>query len=53
MILYNTYTVYNYIRFYAKAIRKSGIEFDVIFGPAYKGKLHFLYINLTTLFIKY
>jgi hypothetical protein len=24
-------------RFYAKAIRQSGLEFDVIFGPAYKG----------------
>ena len=24
-------------RFYAKAIKEAGIEFDVIFGPAYKG----------------
>lgn len=24
-------------RFYAQAIRQAGIEFDVIFGPAYKG----------------
>ena len=24
-------------RFYAQAIRKRGLEFDVIFGPAYKG----------------
>lgn len=24
-------------RFYAEAIHKSGIEFDVLFGPAYKG----------------
>jgi len=24
-------------RYYAKAIKESGIEFDVIFGPAYKG----------------
>lgn len=23
--------------FYAQAIRKSGIQFDIIFGPAYKG----------------
>jgi orotate phosphoribosyltransferase len=25
------------IRFYAMAIRESGVQFDVIFGPAYKG----------------
>jgi orotate phosphoribosyltransferase len=25
------------IRFYAIAIRESGVQFDVIFGPAYKG----------------
>lgn len=24
-------------RYYAQAIRASGLEFDVIFGPAYKG----------------
>ena len=24
-------------RFYAQAIRASGIEFDMLFGPAYKG----------------
>jgi orotate phosphoribosyltransferase len=25
------------LRFYAKAIKQAGLEFDVIFGPAYKG----------------
>lgn len=25
------------LRFYAMAIRESGVQFDVIFGPAYKG----------------
>ena len=24
-------------RFYAQAVRNTGVEFDVIFGPAYKG----------------
>lgn len=31
------YTKYLFIRYYAQAIRARNIEFDVIFGPAYKG----------------
>lgn len=30
-------SISNVSRCYAKAIKESGIEFDVIFGPAYKG----------------
>lgn len=33
----HTYNLVKMYRAYAHAIRSSGVEFDVLFGPAYKG----------------
>lgn len=35
--LFNTEQIARLGEFYAKAIQASGVEYDVIFGPAYKG----------------
>ena len=37
MLIFNSITYAFVARFYCMAIRQSGVEFDVIFGPAYKG----------------
>ena len=36
-LFHDGYSLWQLTQFYAKAIQASGIEFDVLFGPAYKG----------------